>query len=252
MNSIEKLVSVAVGLVCLMCGLSACAGNTTKAQPGERIEAGPFAGLGQQEIEQVLNFLRLDSPYVIATLRDEAHQASVNRLKYNRLSGPKDRDNPQEYHGVTLAWTLATAHLAAEQVLYDNGSVEYYLTLLYRGEEWLSIPDGPSLSLLLDGTPIRFSGEGSKEHRVVPAAYFGKAEEMARYRVEYADLKRIGAAGAVKVEWRGNAGILQRACSLQNLAYLTRFANEHPVPEELPQQRPVAGTAGMTAAAEAR
>ncbi|HXG46083.1 MAG TPA: hypothetical protein VNO52_00530 [Methylomirabilota bacterium] len=114
--------------------------------------------------------------------------------------------------------------LNASRVPKGYNEWRFYLEVRYMATEdvgWLDIPPGETLTLTLDGKPVRFGGSGSLNMR--KEAKKGIVRESAIYEVTEAQLRQIAAAKSVVVQIRGKAGLIERSFAAANFERLQRF-----------------------------
>src|SRR5688572_7090473 len=119
--------------------------------------------------------------------------------------------------------------LNASRVYRNPRDAQYYLEVQYMARAevgYLEIPSGETLTLVLDGQPMRFSGTGSANTRQPYQKEL--VRETAIYPATRVQLQKIVLAKNVKVEIRGNNGLVQREFSKENqdrfAHFVTRFA----------------------------
>ncbi len=117
----------------------------------------------------------------------------------------------------------------ALQKFVKSDIIVYHLIVRYGGENWLFIPSGESLVMLIDGERKGFSGDGSERHReVVPVYGAGVVViEKAWYEISPDDLIKIANAREVKVKITGGTYFLERYFTEENFEYFVRFVKDY-------------------------
>jgi hypothetical protein len=121
--------------------------------------------------------------------------------------------------------------LNASRVFKKNGKAVYYLEASYMAKTetgWLEISPGQSLTITADNEKLKFiSGSGSLNTRkkVEKGAF---VRETAIYEATRDQLQKMGAAKAIKVELKGNNGLVERQFAPANFerfrAFVARYA----------------------------
>jgi hypothetical protein len=119
--------------------------------------------------------------------------------------------------------------LNASRVFRNYRDAQYYLEVQYMARKeagFLEIPPGETLTLVLDGQPLKFSGSGSSSMRKPHKDEF--VIEKAIYPSTRVQLQKIAIAKDVKVQIRGNNGLVEREFNQENTErfrnFVTRFA----------------------------
>jgi hypothetical protein len=119
--------------------------------------------------------------------------------------------------------------LNASRVFRNYRDAQYYLEVQYMSRKeagFLEIPPGETLTLILDGQPLKFSGSGSASMRKPHKDEF--VIEKAIYPATRVQLQKIAIAKNVKVQIRGNNGLVEREFNQENTErfrnFVTRFA----------------------------
>jgi len=102
----------------------------------------------------------------------------------------------------------------------------YYLELEYMARNevgFLEIPAGETLTIRVDGQPMKFDSNGSANLRKPYRKEL--VRENAIYPVTKKDLQKIAAGKQVKVEIRGNKGLVQREFAQANLDRFRMFVS---------------------------
>ena len=100
----------------------------------------------------------------------------------------------------------------------------YYLEVNYMARTetgYLDIPFGSTLKIVADGQEMRFAGNGSVNKRTTSRK--GMVSETALYQVTRPQLEQIANAKDVKVEVRGNNGLVQRDFAPDNFKRFQDF-----------------------------
>jgi hypothetical protein len=119
--------------------------------------------------------------------------------------------------------------LNASRVYRNFSDAVYYLEGQYMAREdagYLEIPPGDTLTITVDGQPLKLSGTGSANMRKPYKK--GTVREVAIYPVTRVQLQKIALGKDVKVSLRGNNGLIEREFSKDNherfRQFVTRFA----------------------------
>jgi len=105
-----------------------------------------------------------------------------------------------------------------------NHQNKYYLQVDYMAKAetgFLEIPVGTSLILTVDGREMKFTGNGSYNKR--NSRQKGFVSETALYQISRFDLSKIANAKSVKVQIRGDKGIVERDFGPDNFKRLKEF-----------------------------
>jgi hypothetical protein len=137
-------------------------------------------------------------------------------LMENELEAP---GQPRE-----IVWLNASRvfHNQQESELFLEAS---YMALKDRG--YLDIPPGKTLTIIADGKPLMFDGTGSMNMRKPYKKDF--VRETALYPVTKAQLQKIANARDVKVQIKGNNGLVEREFKTQNFERLRKFVSYYAV-----------------------
>jgi hypothetical protein len=119
--------------------------------------------------------------------------------------------------------------LNASRVYRNYSDAQYYLEVQYMAKEaagFLEIPPGDTLTLIIDGQPLKFSGTGGGNFR---KPYKDElVREVAIYPATRIQLQKIALGRDVKVQVRGNNGLVEREFGKENQErfrqFVTRFA----------------------------
>ena len=113
-----------------------------------------------------------------------------------------------------------------------DGKPVYYLEVQYVAPAdvgYLEIPPGETLTLLVDGQPMKLESSGSlNRRREFSREKTEFVREGAIYPVSKLNLQKIAAAQKVKVQIKGNKGLIERDFRPENFerirAFVTRAA----------------------------
>ena len=96
-----------------------------------------------------------------------------------------------------------------------------YMALKDRG--YLEIPPGKTLTIIADGKPLLFDGTGSANMR----GPYKKdlVRESAFYAVTKAELQKIASSREVKVQIKGNNGLIEREFKPENFDRFRKFVS---------------------------
>src|SRR5688572_15898427 len=120
--------------------------------------------------------------------------------------------------------------LNASRVFRDYKNAELYLEASYMALQdrgYLEIPPGKTLTVIADGKPYVFDGSGSMNMRKPYKKQF--VRETALYPVTKAELQKIASARDVKVQIKGNNGLIEREFKPENFQRLRRFVSHYAV-----------------------
>lgn len=119
--------------------------------------------------------------------------------------------------------------LNASRVYKNFSDAQYYLEAQYMAREdagYLEIPSGETLTITVDGQPMKFSGTGSANMRRPYKKEL--VRENAIFPATRIQLQKIALGKEVKVSLRGNNGLIEREFSDENKErfrqFVTRFA----------------------------
>ena len=119
--------------------------------------------------------------------------------------------------------------LNASRVYRNYSDAQYYLEAQYMAREdagYLEIPPGDTLTLVIDGQPLKFSGTGGANMRKPYKEQL--VREVAIYPATRIQLQKIALGREVKVQLRGNNGLVEREFNKENQErfrqFVTRFA----------------------------
>ena len=119
--------------------------------------------------------------------------------------------------------------LNASRVYRNPRDAQYYLEVQYMARAdvgYLEIPSGETLTLVLNGRSMKFSGTGSANTRQPYQKEL--VRETAIYPATRVQLQTIALATNATVEIRGINGLVQRRFSEENVKrfrhFVTRFA----------------------------
>jgi hypothetical protein len=119
--------------------------------------------------------------------------------------------------------------LNASRVFRNFNDAQYFLEVQYMAREdagYLEIPSGETLTITIDGQPLKFSGTGGANMRKPYKKEL--VREVAIYPATRVQLQKIALGKEVKVSIRGNNGLIEREFSKENQErfrqFVTRFA----------------------------
>jgi len=116
--------------------------------------------------------------------------------------------------------------LNASQLFTYKGAAKYYLEVRFqaRPERGLvEIHPGQSLTLTVDGAPMRFTGPGSAKFR---KEKYGTVIETAVYTADLAQLEQLAKAKEVRVRVSGAKGFVERSFAEKNFQNFRQFVSE--------------------------
>lgn len=120
--------------------------------------------------------------------------------------------------------------LNASRVFHGQKESELFLEASYmamKDRGYLEIPPGKTLTIIADGKPILFDGTGSTNMRKPYKDDF--VRETAIYPATRAQLQTIANARNVKVQIKGNNGLIEREFKAQNFERLRKFVSYYAV-----------------------
>jgi hypothetical protein len=176
--------------------------------------AGVLSRLRPAVVAGVLLLAACAPPYRVLVLQPGFDGTRIHRMQGNVLGGGA-RVAPQ-------------VELNLERVDAPEQAPQLFALLEYSGSDWLAIPQGPSLTLVVDGDTMRLEGPGSAPHRTVLHGH--TAYELARYPIEPEQAQRLAAGSAGGLVVRGGAGSVRRSLTERNFANLRAFAERHVAP----------------------
>jgi hypothetical protein len=123
--------------------------------------------------------------------------------------------------------------LNASRVFRDYRSSEYYLEVTYMAlaeRGYLDIPPGQSLTLILDGQPMQFDGTGSMNTRKpFKKSNHEFVQETAMYPVTKSQLQKIAGSKSIKVQIKGQNGLIEREFKEANHQRFRRFVYSYAI-----------------------
>src|SRR2546425_3662226 len=163
----------------------------------------------------------------LLTLAGCAMKAPVVTTHYDPVSGNRTdllSDNLLETPGPLRE----IVELDASRIWKSYYESVYYLEVRYMARSevgYLEIPPGETLTIVADGQPMKFDGLGSANTRKV----FKKelVRENALYPASKNALQRIAAAKDVKVQIKGNKGLIERQFAQENLERFRKFVSSY-------------------------
>ena len=120
--------------------------------------------------------------------------------------------------------------LNASRVFHNQKTTELYLEATYmalKDRGFLEIPPGKTLTIIADGKPMVFDGSGSMNMRKPYKKDL--VRETALYPVTKAELQKIAGAKDVKVQIKGNNGLIEREFKPTNFERLRKFVSYYAV-----------------------
>jgi hypothetical protein len=107
---------------------------------------------------------------------------------------------------------------------------DFYLEAFYMAPSeagYLEIPPGQTLTITADDDTLKFTGNGSMNRRRAYKKDF--VRETALYEVDKGDLQKLANAKKIKIQLRGNNGLVEREFAPENFenlkAFVARAAN---------------------------
>jgi len=153
-------------------------------------------------------------PPSVSTYYDPVFGDRTDLLSDNLLEAPGE---PREL-----------VELDASRIWKNYEKAVYYLEVRYMARAevgYLEIPPGETLTIIADGRPMKFDGLGSGNMRKP----FKKelVRENALYPTTKNELQKIASAQQVKVQIKGNKGIIHREFAQQNLERFRKFVSTY-------------------------
>src|SRR5215207_217834 len=114
--------------------------------------------------------------------------------------------------------------LNASRVYRNYSDAQYYLEAQYMARDeagYLEIPAGETMTITIDGQPLKFGGTGSSNMRKPYKKEL--VREVAIYPATRIQLQKIALAKDVKVSIRGNNGLIEREFSKENQERFRQF-----------------------------
>lgn len=120
--------------------------------------------------------------------------------------------------------------LNAYRVFHGRKASELFLQVSYmamKDRGYLEISPGKTLTIIADGKPLVFDGSGSMNMRKPYKKEL--VREMALYPVTKTQLQTIANARSVKVQIKGNNGLIEREFQPENFERLRKFVSNYAV-----------------------
>lgn len=120
--------------------------------------------------------------------------------------------------------------LNASRVFHNRKETELFLEATYmavKDRGFLEIPAGRTLTIIADGKPIILDGSGSMNMRKPYKRDL--VRETALYPVTKAQLQQIASSKEVKVQIKGNNGLIERDFKPANFERLRKFVSYYAV-----------------------
>jgi hypothetical protein len=114
--------------------------------------------------------------------------------------------------------------------IQERGKPQLYLQASYmamKDRGYLEIPPGKTLTIIADGKPLVLEGTGSMNMRDTYKRDF--VRESALYPVTKAQLQKIASSRDVKVQIKGNNGLIEREFKPQNFERFRKFVSYYAV-----------------------
>ena len=167
------------------------------------------------------NFAKLAGLLLLAGCATQAPEISTS---YDPVMGNRTdllSDNVLE----TPGQPRELIELNASRVWKNYNQADYYLEVSYMARAevgFLEIPPGEMLTIIADGKPMKFgSGSGSTNLRKPYKKEL--VRERAIYPASKSALQQIAAAQQVKVQIKGDKGLIQRDFAPENLERFRKF-----------------------------
>jgi hypothetical protein len=90
---------------------------------------------------------------------------------------------------------------------------------------YLEIPPGKTLTIVADGKPLIFDGSGSMNMREPYKKEL--VRESALYPVTKAEMQKIASSKEVRVQIKGNNGLIEREFQSQNFERFRKFVTHY-------------------------
>ena len=163
----------------------------------------------------------------LLTLAGCAMKAPVVTTYYDPVSGNRTdllSDNLLETPGPLREYV----ELDASRIWKSYYESIYYLEVRYMARSevgYLEIPPGETLTIIADGQPMKFDGLGSANMR--KPYQKGLVRESALYPTSKNALQKIAAAKQVKVQIKGNKGLIEREFAQENIDNFRKFVSAY-------------------------
>jgi hypothetical protein len=119
-------------------------------------------------------------------------------------------------------------YLNASRIWKNYNQSTYYLEVSYMARAevgYLEIPPGAMLTIIADGKPIKFDGTGSMNMRKPYKKEL--VRENAIYPTTKIALQKIAAAQEVKVQIKGDKGVVERQFAKENIDKFRKFVSTY-------------------------
>jgi hypothetical protein len=116
--------------------------------------------------------------------------------------------------------------LNASQLFTYRGAAKYYVEVRFQARPergLLEIGPGQTLTITVDGVPMRLTGPGSPKFR---KEKYGTLIENAVYTVEFDQMDRIARAKTVVVKVTGAKGFIERPFAAKNFENFREFVRQ--------------------------
>jgi len=151
-------------------------------------------------------------PADVVARTDELTGRQSHLITDNIIEDPTQNDS--------LLW------LNASQLFTYRGASKYYVEVRFQARPergLIEITPGQSLTITVDGSPIRLSGPGSAKFR---KEKYGTLIENAVYSVDFAQIEQISRGKDVKVRVAGNKGFVERQFAGKNFENFREFVHQ--------------------------
>ena len=121
-------------------------------------------------------------------------------------------------------------YLNAYREIAPKTGTRYLLEVKYVAPAevgYLEIPPGQTLTILADGQPIKLDGTGTLNTRVgFRKENMDFVSETAQYRASRLDMQKMGFARQIKVQIKGNKGLIERDFNPENFEKIRAFVTQ--------------------------
>jgi hypothetical protein len=151
----------------------------------------------------------------VVTHYDDFSGARTDLMADNLLESPEQP--PRE-----VVW------LNAYRVFRGRTESDYYLEVIYMARAdtgFIEIGAGDTLTLVVDGERLNFSGTGSFNRRETPKRDL--VQETALYRATRVQLQKIAIARRIHVQVRGTKGLVERDFAEGNFEKFRKFVTRY-------------------------
>ena len=147
---------------------------------------------------------------------------------YDPLTGNRSADLLSDNLLETAGPPRELVELDASRIWKSYSESVYYLEVRYMARAevgYLEIPPGETLTVVADGQPLKFDGLGSANMRKPYKKEL--VRENALYPASKNALQKIAGAKQVKVQIKGNKGLIERQFAQENIDRFRKFVSAY-------------------------